>query len=217
MRISLSIPATLVEDDAEMAQSVLLNEPFSNGMDEAAFQVFYRETAPKFAGYIRRAAGDAALADDIFQEAYLRFLRICPAGLDERQQKAYLYRTASSLLVDHWRRTRRERLWSLLTPFKEAATDEIGARSEMGPDMQQMFAQLKPQEQTLLWMAYVEGFDHREIAAALELREKSVRVLLYRARRKMAGILTAEGIGPTTGSGPRPPGSGSSVGSGRTS
>jgi RNA polymerase sigma-70 factor (ECF subfamily) len=40
-----------------------------------------------------------------------------------------------------------------------------------------------------LWLAYFEGFDHGEIAAALGLREKSVRVLLFRARRKLALIL----------------------------
>lgn len=186
------MPMTVAQDGAEMAESSGLGQRAANRMDEAAFQAFYRETASKLAGYIRRAANDAALADDIFQEAFLRFLRTCPPGLDERQKRAYLYRTATSLLVDHWRRAKRERLWSLLTPFKEGVLDQ----SEIGPDMKQMFAMLKPQEQALLWMAYVEGFDHREIAAALELREKSVRVLLFRARKKMAGILTTEGFGP---------------------
>jgi RNA polymerase sigma-70 factor, ECF subfamily len=198
MRFSLSIPATLrepaalTEDDVEMAHERVKREPFPSRMDEAAFASFYSATSAMLRGYIRRSARDAALADDIFQEAFLRFLKTCPAGLDERQQKAYLYRTATSLLVDHWRRARRERLWSLLSPFKEAASDTV----LMGKDMQQIFTRLKPQEQALLWMAYVEGFDHREIASALDLSEKSVRVLLYRARKKMAGILTTEGFGP---------------------
>ena len=56
--------------------------------------------------------------------------------------------------------------------------------------------QLEPQQQALLWLAYVEGFDHREIASTLQLREKSVRVLLYRARKRMAGILRTHGFGP---------------------
>jgi DNA-directed RNA polymerase specialized sigma24 family protein len=45
-------------------------------------------------------------------------------------------------------------------------------------------------------LAYVEGFDHREIAAALQLRERSVKVLLFRARKKLAGILSEHGLGP---------------------
>jgi RNA polymerase sigma-70 factor (ECF subfamily) len=40
-----------------------------------------------------------------------------------------------------------------------------------------------------MWLAYVEGADHREIAAALGLRERSVRVLLHRARRKLAALI----------------------------
>ncbi|MBI2820353.1 MAG: RNA polymerase sigma factor [Acidobacteria bacterium] len=171
-----------------MAQS----SPLTERIGEAAFSNLYRKTGPKLWAYIRRAASNSALADDIFQEAFLRFLRSCPAGLDERQQRAYLYRTATSLLVDHWRRAKRERMWGLKTLIDERAPD----KKAMGEDMTRLFAQLKPREQALLWLAYVEGFDHREIATALELREKSVRVLLFRARKKMAEILTEVGLGP---------------------
>jgi DNA-directed RNA polymerase specialized sigma24 family protein len=38
-------------------------------------------------------------------------------------------------------------------------------------------------------MAYVEEAGHRDIAAALGLGEKSIRVLLHRARRKLARLL----------------------------
>ena len=161
-------------------------------MDEAAFQELYAETAAKLRAYIRRAARETALADDIFQETYFRFLRANVQHLDPRQTKAYLYRTATSLLVDHWRRAKRERLWGMKTFFDERAPD----KKPMGEDTARLFAQLKPQEQALLWMAYVEGFDHREIAEALEFSEKSVRVLLFRARKKLAGLLTAQGLGP---------------------
>jgi RNA polymerase sigma-70 factor (ECF subfamily) len=57
-----------------------------------------------------------------------------------------------------------------------------------------VFGSLKPQEQSLLWLAYVEGFDHREIASALQLKEGSIRVLLFRARKKLAGILRKRGV-----------------------
>ena len=59
-----------------------------------------------------------------------------------------------------------------------------------------VFRELKPREQTLLWLAYVEGFEHREIAAALQLSERSVRVLLFRARKSLAGALKRQGVGP---------------------
>jgi RNA polymerase sigma-70 factor (ECF subfamily) len=162
------------------------------GVDENHFQTFYDDTAAKLRAYIRRAAGDAALADDIFQESFLRFLRTSPDDLDERQRKAYLYRTATSLLVDHWRSVKRSRQWSIKTLFEH----KTPGPSHQTLDVARLFARLRPQQQALLWLAYVEGFDHREIAAALELRERSVRVLLYRARKTMAGILGEHGLGP---------------------
>jgi RNA polymerase sigma-70 factor (ECF subfamily) len=52
-----------------------------------------------------------------------------------------------------------------------------------------VFGELKPQQRQMLWLSYVEGSDHREIATALGVREGSVRVLLHRARKKLASLL----------------------------
>jgi RNA polymerase sigma-70 factor (ECF subfamily) len=41
----------------------------------------------------------------------------------------------------------------------------------------------------LLWLAYVEGMSHEEIAAATGLRVLSIKILLFRARRKAAHLL----------------------------
>ena len=167
------------------------SRPVQQWMDEAAFRSFYQETAPKLRAYIRRASGDAALADDILQETFYRFLRVELPELGNLQRKAYLYRTASSLLADHWRRKKRERRWNLLELFGGASREDAKGQG----DAMHFFLQLKPQEQTLLWLAYVEGFDHREVASALQLKEKSVRVLLFRVRKKLAAILSREGFG----------------------
>lgn len=56
-------------------------------------------------------------------------------------------------------------------------------------DMSRAMDRLRVQERTMLWLAYVEQASHREIAAALDLKEGSVRVLLSRARRKLAVAL----------------------------
>jgi RNA polymerase sigma-70 factor, ECF subfamily len=160
-------------------------------MDEAAFTAFYREMGPALRSYIRKVSGDAALADDILQETFFRFLRAELPAMEKFQRKAYLYRTASSLISDHWRRLKRERRWSLEGIFRTEAVEN----TERGGDMMSMFGRLKTQEKTLLWLANVEGFDHREIAQVLELKEMSVRVLLFRARKKLAGMLGKQSFG----------------------
>jgi len=164
-------------------------------MDEAAFQDLYQTTAPVLRAFIRRATRDAALADDIFQETFYRFLRANLPALERRQMKAYLYRTAMSLLSDHWRRLQRERRWRLGMLFAKPTVET----NLVGGDVERLFGQLKPQEQALLWLAYVEGFDHREIAAALQVQERSVRVLLFRARKRLVDILTKAGFAPEGG------------------
>jgi RNA polymerase sigma-70 factor, ECF subfamily len=192
MRLSVSLDFAAVPESTA-AQDTTASDTAVPAvrMDAAAFQVFYAKTAPGLRGYLRRASGNEALADDILQESFLRFLRAELPPMEDAPLKAYLYKIASSLLVDHWRRVKRERSWSLRNFLGgEPVTNPRG-----DSDALRFFRRLKSQEQLLLWLAYVEGFDHREIAAALGLREKSVRVLLFRARKKLAHTLESAGLG----------------------
>jgi RNA polymerase sigma-70 factor, ECF subfamily len=212
MRLSMSLEFAAASDDMAAQRETASDAPATaKRMDAAAFQLFYAKTAPRLRGYLRRASGNEALADDILQESFLRFLRaelppmvlaarapeekvLAARALEEKtdaQLKAYLYKIAASLLVDHWRRVKRERRWSLRNFLGgEPVTNPRG-----DSDALRFFRQLKPQEQLLLWLAYVEGFDHREIAAAVGLGEKSVRVLLFRARKKLKDTLESAGLG----------------------
>ena len=76
---------------------------------------------------------------------------------------------------------------------------------EIGNDLDRAFRELKPKQRLLLWLAYVEGFDHREIAAATGVREKSVRVLLSRARKSFANVLKRFALSPEVGNAERNP------------
>jgi RNA polymerase sigma-70 factor (ECF subfamily) len=152
-------------------------------LDEEGFGAFYRATAPALQRYIRRTCGNAALAEDLLQESFFRFLRTQLPEMDARRMKAYLFKIATSLVVDHWRRAKRERFWNSL--WHPSSTEPVSQRE----DVSRALSKLKPVERALLWLAYVEGFDHSEIASTLGLNEKSIRVLLFRARKKLAGIL----------------------------
>ena len=164
-------------------------------MDEQAFHACYRRTAGPLRAYVARVMGSVSHADDIVQEAYLRLLRVERPSDDPAVQRALLIRIASNLMVDHWRRTRRE------LP-ESAAPVELGAD---GPDlalrldMARVFGALRPEQRQLVWLAYVERASHKEISAAIGVRERSVRVLLHRAKRKLAEILGEAGFGNARG------------------
>jgi RNA polymerase sigma factor (sigma-70 family) len=67
-------------------------------------------------------------------------------------------------------------------------------RHQRGALVTRCFEKLKPRERALLWLAYVEGYAHGEIAGTLELNEKSIKVLLFRARRNLERILRQNGL-----------------------
>ncbi len=160
--------------------------------DEAAFRRVYERTAPRLRAYLHLAVRDSALADDVLQEAYYRLLRADMKDAAIGQVRSYLYKTARTLVADHGRRLgrerRRQRRWN--------SSVSESPRHDLTLDMQRLFARLPEKEQALLWLAYVEGASHREIAVSLGIGANSVRVLLYRARKRLAGILEGHGWGP---------------------
>ncbi len=174
-------------------------------LDEEGFRALYARTAAPLRSYLRRLTGDPELADDLLQESFHRLLRRAPSGLDAPRLSAWLYRTATRLAHDAWRRARRQRRWleRAAAGVKPLAVGAHGAeapapfwQSFPQPDgdlerraVEEALGRIAPRERALLWLAYVEGWEHREIAGALGLAPASVRVLLLRARRRMARLL----------------------------
>lgn len=161
-------------------------------MNEAQFEAFYRRTAGGVWSYIYRMIGDAATADDLLQKTFFRFLRSRPEIANDDHLRRYIFKVATNLALDHFRETKRHRVLYEM-PEPEARQD----RGELRHDMARAFAELKVQERALLWLAHVEGSSHAEIAESLGLKEKSVRVLLFRARKRLGEILTNRGLAPS--------------------
>jgi RNA polymerase sigma-70 factor (ECF subfamily) len=154
-------------------------------LDEAEFQAFYDATAGRLRAYLRRSL-PAEAVDDAVQEAYMRLLRTPHAALPQDERRAYLYRIAANLANDAWRAKRKE------PQADGVAPDDLPARAAAAGtrlDVTRALDRLRVQERTMLWLAYVEQASHREIASALDVKEGSVRVLLSRARHKLAAAL----------------------------
>lgn len=162
-------------------------------MDDESFQAFYESTARPLWSYLSRVSGDASLADDLLQESYYRFLRAGPQGMSEAHGKNYLFRIATNLLRDHWRRGRAT--GHLARDTTRARQDTV-ERAQVQSDVGRALEKLKPRERELLWLAYVEGFSHKQIAETIGLKTESIRLLVFRARQNFAGLLRKRGLGP---------------------
>jgi len=158
------------------------------------FQPFYLRVAPVLRGYIFRVCGNPALADDIFQESFLRFLRTVRWNASERQQKAFLFKIAARLVIDNFRRVKTDPL-DAEDRTEDPASAAIPRRESLEPDMKSLFDALRPRDRSLLWLAYVEGYSHEEIAEMMGLRAKSVKVILFRLRASFAASLRGKGYG----------------------
>ena len=168
-------------------------------MDEESFRAFYNRTARAIWGYLAKVTGDCAAADDLMQECYYRFLRTRHAAMSEEHAKRYLFRTATNLLRDRWRRSQ-GKVNLPLDEMEEVQTAERTAESvQTRSDLKGALRQLTPRELQLLWLAYVEGSTHKEISDVVGLKTASVRPMLFRARQKLLGILRKAGITRVSG------------------
>ncbi len=185
--------------DAQQLDQALRAAEEAFQMDERTFRTLYERTARPLWSYLCRISCSAALADDLLQEAYYRILRANLPQMDQDYLKNYLFRVATNLLRDHWRKAKSEFLSrqeeshldpKAEIPACESAEDVIHMRS----DLEGVLSRMKPGERELLWLAYVEGSSHREIAEIVGLKEQSIRPLLFRARRKLASMLRSRGF-----------------------
>lgn len=177
----------MAERHAEEALAVM-------GDDE--FRAFYERTARPLWAYLSRISGDPHKADDFLQEAYYRFYRASKRYESEAHRRNSLFQIATNLVRDAARRGRHYEE----VPLADEGAPPAGAvpKSEspspetevaMRTDVARAIQQLDPVQRELLWLAYAQGSSHEEIAEILGLSAISVRTLLLRARRKLAGIL----------------------------
>jgi RNA polymerase sigma-70 factor (ECF subfamily) len=158
-------------------------------MDQDSFRSLYERTARPLWVYLWRKTGDTQLADDLLQETYYRFLRARIVFENEGHRKNYLYRIATNLAHDARRRSNDHEQLSDAHEPATSRTADVAAGSLRRTDLNRAMAQLRPRQRDALWLAYAEGSSHEEIAAVLGVKATSVKLILFRARRKLATLL----------------------------
>jgi RNA polymerase sigma-70 factor (ECF subfamily) len=188
MRFPLVLDATLSatrELDAALAV-----------MNEEEFRAFYERTSRPLWAYLSRITGNRQEADDVLQEAYYRFYRAGASHADETHRRNSLFQIATNLVRDAARQAKRREDVAMV--HDDQAASEIPAahgptpekQAAMRTDLARAMKHLEPVQRELLWLAYAQGASHEEIAEVMGLRPVSIRTLLLRARRKLAGLLT---------------------------
>ena len=174
-------------EDARMIAAWIAPGREQTAAGEEGFSRLYEATSRPLWGYLQHASGRPDVADDLLQETYCKFLLRKTPAMDEAESRSYLFRIATNLL--HNRARSRDDAAREEPAESGAQTDE-----ETRLDVRAAMRHLKPRERELLWLAYVEGMSHAEIAATTGLGAMSIRILLYRARQKASQLLRPERI-----------------------
>lgn len=145
-------------DESVEARGLL--ERYCREGSQPAFEHFYRRQSKRLWRYLclRGASEDAAY--DLLAETFLRFIQVVCKDL--RAPIALLYRIATNLQIDTWRRSR-------TASFIENAdtgtiADSAAVADERYQYVRRLVARLPESEQNLLLMRYWLGLTHKEIA-----------------------------------------------------
>ena len=135
------------------------------------------------------------MADDVFQESFYKFLKTKPVISNDKHQKSYLYRIAFNLIIDKKRKIKVENrafLEKKETYKKSQRETGQAQKTHLSMDMEKTFKLLKPKSRTLLWLSYIEGYSYKEIADITGSKDSIIKTQLFRARKKLAGLLEAK-------------------------
>lgn len=160
---------------------------------------FYTEHRSELLAHANRVLKDSAKAEEITQDALIKFMLAAPELASVEHALSYLHRTIENLCIDLFRIEGRRPNLVLL----DDATAEIEAQWQDDGDhsavlsaaedaaiVRQALAMLSPAERAALVMWEVEGRSTEEIAAELGIKTAAVRHTVSRARASLRRILS---------------------------
>jgi len=167
--------------------------------DTDAFALLFRVTLPSVYRYLFGRCGDAALAEDLAQDSYLRAMRAVRSSFSGGSSEflAWLIRIARNRFLDHVKSGRVR--WEVVveeTPITLASGDpetEALSTVESG-DLKRALTRLTADQQEILFLRFFQGLAITEVAMATQRTEGAVKALQFRALRALARILEAEGL-----------------------
>jgi RNA polymerase sigma-70 factor (ECF subfamily) len=164
--------------------------------DEAAFRNWYEQQAPRVYAYLHgRAGGDAALAEELTQQTFLKAVHGHRTFDGRSDPTTWLIAIARNQLVDHFRRLERDERRHLRLVVREIQTS--GGEREwtthvVREEVVSALRQLPAAQRAALILHHVDGLPLRDVAAALGRSTTAVESLLARGRQRFRTVFGGE-------------------------
>jgi RNA polymerase sigma-70 factor, ECF subfamily len=153
-----------------------------------------------------RFTGNSTEAEDLSQEVFLRVYRTLPSYQPTFGAfPTWLASVTRNLLVDHYRRTRRDRLTDSIEDAmpkleeKHSAArtpDKLAQASELSVQLQRALARLSPELREAVILRDLQGLEYNEIRTVLQVPEGTVKSRINRGRIELARVLEEMGVHP---------------------
>src|SRR5664279_4576666 len=168
--------------------------------DETAWEELVRLNTRKVYGLCYRFTGSGSEAQDLTQEVFLRIFRTLRTfRSQEGSFGTWLARVTRNLLIDHYRRTRQERVTDSIEeqlPMLEEAgaaaaprPDQALAGREASQILQATLQRLSPDLREAVILRDLQEMEYREIAEVLDIPEGTVKSRINRGRAELARLL----------------------------
>lgn len=176
-------------------EDVRLMLAFRDG-DAGAFDALFRRWASPLLRYLQRMVRDAASAEELVQEVFLRVHRSRDRYTPDARFSTWLYRIATNLALNELRRPRRRAPHESAdgddaTPLLAGGTpaDELADTRQLAARVAREMNALPENQRAALWLVAVEGLSYAEVAETLETSESAVKALVHRARKALSASL----------------------------
>ncbi len=162
--------------------------------DQQALAQIYDNFSPGLYRYSVRRLSDQAVAEDCVADTFSRFLQaLRDRRGPEKYLQAFLYRIAHNWIVDHYRRQPVLPLELTEEHLDENANPEKDAGWNLQQEHLRMaIRKLTPDQQQVIALKYLEGWENEEIAHSLKKPVGAVKSLQHRALAALEKILDRE-------------------------
>ena len=151
-----------------------------------AFTELYELMAERLFRFAYRMLHDRGAAEDAVQHAYLELVRARPQLEEERSLEAWLFKSVRFTCLDEIRRrSRRPEIPSDQLP--EERTDDVIVLID--PELEKALSVLTPEQQEVLHLKHVEGYDGAEIAEIVGSSRTAVYAMAARAEARLRKML----------------------------
>ena len=167
--------------------------------DELAFRQVYNEVFPVVMKVAYHVTYNPDVAEDICQDAFIRFYDKDMTFPSMDDAKFWLIRVVKNLAINHVKRKMRESA-SLekvmrgpqVNPFKDGASELILKESTAA--VRKAVSELPEIYKTVIVLREYAGLNYKEIAGVLKISESNVKVRVHRARKELEAMLDREEV-----------------------